>query len=76
MRQVAIIGLGNFGSTVAKELTKRGVQVIAVDKNRDLIENIKDAVTHAVALDTTDTDALKAVGIQNPLYIEISPWGG
>lgn len=65
MRQIAVIGLGNFGSTVAKELTLRGVQVIAIDKNRDLIENIKDSVTYAVSLDTTDSSALKAVGIQN-----------
>ena len=65
MRQIAIIGLGNFGSTVAKELTIRGAQVIAIDKNRDIIENIKDSVTHAVALDTTDANALKAIGIQN-----------
>ena len=65
MRQIAIIGLGNFGSTVAKELAIRGAQVIALDKNRDLIENIKDSVANAVALDTTDANALKAVGIQN-----------
>ncbi|UCD04493.1 MAG: TrkA family potassium uptake protein [Candidatus Woesearchaeota archaeon] len=65
MRQIAVIGLGNFGSTVAKELTQRGAQVIAIDKNRDLIENIKDSVTYAVALDSTDASALKAIGIQN-----------
>ena len=65
MRQIAVIGLGNFGRTVAKELTQRGAQVIAIDKNRDLIENIKDSVTYAVALDSTDASALKAVGIQN-----------
>ena len=65
MRQIAVIGLGNFGSTVAKELTEKGAQVIAIDKNKDRVEDLKDSVAYAVTLDTIDKDALKSVGIED-----------
>lgn len=65
MRQVAVIGLGKFGSTVAKELTERGAQVIAVDENKERVENIKELVTYAVVANSTDELALRASGIQN-----------
>jgi len=65
MRQVAVIGLGNFGSTVAKELTEKGGQVIAVDQDKDKVEDIKESVSYAVALDTTDETALRTIGIEN-----------
>ncbi|MFH0828533.1 MAG: TrkA family potassium uptake protein [Candidatus Omnitrophota bacterium] len=65
MRQVAVIGLGKFGSTVAKELTERGAHVIAVDENKERVENIKELVTYAVVVNSTDENALRASGIQN-----------
>jgi trk system potassium uptake protein len=65
MRQIAVIGLGRFGSTVAKELTDRGAHVIAVDENKERVEAVKESVTYAVAVNATDENALRAVGIQN-----------
>lgn len=65
MRQVAVIGLGKFGSTVARELTERGAHVIAVDENKERVESIKESVTYAVVVNSTDESALRAVGIQN-----------
>lgn len=65
MRQVAVIGLGRFGSAVARELVQQGAQVLAIDRSEDLVENIKDAVTHAAVLDATDESALRSVDIQN-----------
>jgi trk system potassium uptake protein len=65
MRQIAVIGLGKFGSTVAKELTDRGAHVIAVDENKERVENIKESVTYAVVVNSTDENALRAIGIQN-----------
>jgi trk system potassium uptake protein TrkA len=64
MRNIAVIGLGKFGSTVATELTEQGVQVIAIDENRERVEEIKDSVAYAACLNTTDRDALVAVNIQ------------
>jgi trk system potassium uptake protein TrkA len=65
MRTIAVIGLGGFGSSVARELTEKGVQVLAIDRDRAQVEAIKDSVTHAVTLSSTDEEALLAVGIQN-----------
>ena len=65
MRNIAIIGLGGFGSSLARELTEKGVEVLAIDRDRDPVDAIKDSVTHAATLNSTDEDALRAVGIQN-----------
>ena len=65
MRNIAVIGLGKFGSSVARELTEKGVEVLAIDREREPVEAIKDAVAHAAALNSTDENALRAVGIKN-----------
>jgi trk system potassium uptake protein TrkA len=64
MRNIAVIGLGKFGSTVARELTVRGAQVLAIDSGSERVEEIKDSVAYAVALNSTDREALKSVAIQ------------
>ena len=63
MRNIAVIGLGNFGGTVARELTERGAQVLAVDSRTEKVEEIKESVAYAVTLRSTDGEALKAVAI-------------
>jgi trk system potassium uptake protein TrkA len=65
MRNIAVIGLGGFGSSVARELTEKGVEVLAIDREREPVEAIKDSVAHAATLDSTDENALRAVGIKN-----------
>lgn len=65
MRTVAVIGLGKFGSTVARELTERGAKVIAIDVHKDRIEAIKESVAYAVALNSTDRSALESVAIRD-----------
>ena len=58
-----VIGLGRFGKKLAIALAMSGAEVIAIDKNRDEIELITDQVSHAVRLDSTDEEALKAQGV-------------
>ena len=65
MRNIAVIGLGGFGSSLARELTEKGIEVLAIDRNRDPVDAIKDSVTHAATLNSTDEEALRAVDIQN-----------
>ena len=65
MRTIAVIGLGGFGSAVARALADKGVQVLAIDRDGDLVETIKDSVAHAATLNSTDEEALRAVGIQD-----------
>ena len=63
MARFAVIGLGRFGNKLAIALAMSGAEVIAIDKDRDVIELIRDQVSHAVRLDSTDEDALKAQGV-------------
>lgn len=56
--RIAVIGLGRFGMVVARRLSAAGVEVIAIDSDRKLVEKIKDEVDLAVRLDATDRDAL------------------
>jgi len=65
MRQFAIIGLGRFGSSVAKALSGKRYQVLAIDSSETIVQNISDEVTQAVCLDATDEKALRSVGIDN-----------
>ena len=63
MRRFAVIGLGRFGQKLAIALAMSGAEVIAIDKNREVVELIRDQVSHAVRLDSTDAEALKAQGV-------------
>jgi trk system potassium uptake protein TrkA len=64
MNRFAVIGLGRFGKKLAIALAMSGAEVVAIDKNRDEIELIRDQVSHAVRLDSTDEEALKAQGVE------------
>lgn len=64
-KQYAVIGMGRFGSSVATTLYNEGVEVLAIDKSEQHIEDHKEHVTHAVIGDSTDEQTLKAVGIRN-----------
>jgi trk system potassium uptake protein TrkA len=61
--KAAVIGLGRFGRSLAIGLSERGVEVIAVDRNRERVEAIKDKVALAVILNSEDEEVLKAQGI-------------
>jgi trk system potassium uptake protein TrkA len=52
-----IIGLGNFGGSLALKLTGQGHDVIGVDRNMEKVDFYKDRITHAICLDSTDIPA-------------------
>ena len=60
-----IIGLGNFGASLAEKLTKMGNEVIGVDMNMSKVEAIKDKITHAVNLDSTDITAVSSLPLND-----------
>ncbi|HUS92980.1 MAG TPA: TrkA family potassium uptake protein [Phycisphaerae bacterium] len=63
MERFAVIGLGRFGMRLAVSLADAGAEVIAIDRSRELVEQVKDRVALAVCLDATDEEALRAQGI-------------
>ena len=65
MRQFAVIGLGRFGSSVARTLAEKGYQILAIDISEQMTQDISDEVTQAVCLDATDEKALRTVGTEN-----------
>jgi trk system potassium uptake protein TrkA len=64
-KQFGVIGLGRFGSSVAITLEKLGNSVLAIDRERDRIDAIKDYVTAAKKVDAIDSAALREAGIAN-----------
>jgi trk system potassium uptake protein TrkA len=56
-----VIGLGQFGSAVARELVQRGAEVVAVDKDEETVNRIAPLVTRALVMDATDEDSIKAL---------------
>lgn len=65
MKQFAVIGLGRFGSAVAKTLNEKGCEVLAIDSDEQWVQEVSGYVAHAVTIDATDEKALKAVGIEH-----------
>jgi trk system potassium uptake protein TrkA len=63
MKRVVVIGLGIFGSQLARQLYEKGIEVVAIDKNRDVVQKIKDHSTKAVLADATDKEVLEGIGI-------------
>lgn len=63
INKFAVIGLGQFGVSIARTLAQRGAEVLAIDMDLDIVENLKDEVAYAVALDSTDMKALMAQNI-------------
>ncbi len=61
-QQVMVIGLGRFGTALARELERLGHEVLAVDRNEQRVNEIAPDVTHALQLDAADEDALRAAG--------------
>ena len=62
MKSYMVIGLGRFGSEVARRLCQLGCEVLAVDSNAELVQSISEDVTHAVVADGRDIAVLRALG--------------
>ncbi len=72
MKRVVVIGLGIFGFNIAKDLYENGMEVIAVDKNKDIIQKIRDFSTKAILADGTDKEVMESIGIQQDDVVIIS----
>ncbi|NBC05647.1 MAG: NAD(P)-binding domain-containing protein [Bacteroidetes bacterium] len=53
-----IIGLGNFGASLAQKLTRTGNEVIGVDSQMAKVELFKEKISHTICLDATDEQAV------------------
>lgn len=62
-KQYIVVGLGRFGSAIAETLCEAGEEVLGVDMDMDLVEDMRDRITHTVQMDAMDRDALEALGV-------------
>ncbi len=60
---VVVLGLGRFGSSLAQELMRFGVEVLGVDKDGELVQQHASKLTRAVQADTTSEEALRQLGV-------------
>ncbi|MCB1178609.1 MAG: TrkA family potassium uptake protein [Leptospiraceae bacterium] len=65
LKKIAVIGLGGFGQELVKCLYEEGHEVVAIDREMELIEAIKDSCTNAICMDATDEYAMKAQAFEN-----------
>lgn len=64
-KSFAVIGLGRFGGSICRTLTDEGMEVLAIDKNEERVNEYAMIASHAVVGDTTDEAVLKSLGIRN-----------
>ncbi|MCM3787713.1 TrkA family potassium uptake protein [Domibacillus indicus] len=64
-KEFVVIGLGRFGSSICRELSEQGMEVMAIDKDEDRVNEFTSIASHAVVADTTDESVLKSLGIRN-----------
>ena len=64
MKSYVVIGLGRFGSEVARSLCHQGCEVLALDEKSDLVQQISSDVTHAAVADAQDKEVLRALGVR------------
>lgn len=64
-KQVVVVGLGRFGSSVARELYQTGHDVLAIDLQETKIQELLGQVTYAVKADATNETVLAELGVSN-----------
>lgn len=65
MKSYVVIGLGRFGSELAKALCALGCEVLAMDTRSDVVQQLTNDVTQAVVGDSQDKEVLRALGVRN-----------
>ena len=65
MKSYIVIGLGRFGSQAAKRLYEQGCEVLAIDRNPDLVQAVSNLVTQAVVADARDKEVLRVLGAKD-----------
>lgn len=64
-KQCVIVGLGKYGISIAKKLSNKGIEVLAVDSDINVIEKVDSYVTKAVCIDVTSEEAWEQLPIKD-----------
>ena len=58
-----VFGLGNFGAALCEQLVRLGHEVIGVDSRMEMVDKFKHSITHTIALDSTEKEAMEQLPI-------------
>lgn len=64
-KQFVVFGLGRFGGSLVKEFHEMGVDVLAIDKSEDKVNEFANYATHVVVANAIDESTLKQLGVRN-----------
>ena len=64
-KQYIVVGLGRFGRAIAETLCEDGAEVLGVDRDMDMVEDMRDRLTQTIQMDAMDRDALETLGIRD-----------
>ncbi len=67
-----VVGLGNFGSTLAVRLTELGHEVFGVDSRLEVVEQLKDKITHVISLDSSKAKSFGSLPIKEADIVVIA----
>ncbi len=65
MKRFAVFGIGHFGATTARTLYETGAEVVAIDIDKEIVQDAADFSTQAIQADATDKRALQALGLED-----------
>lgn len=72
MMRVVIMGIGNFGHHFARRLSAQKVEILAIDIDKQAVDQVAPFVTHAVVGDVTDRELLEELDVASADYVVIS----
>ena len=74
-KRIAVLGLGQFGGALARELALLGCEVLAVDREEQRVQEVRDSVTTAAIADVREREALSEL-LNEPFDIGVVATGG
>jgi trk system potassium uptake protein TrkA len=72
MKRVVVIGLGIFGSNLAKSLFENGIEVIGIDKNKEVVQRMRECCSKAILADGSNKEVMESIGIQEDDVVIVS----
>ncbi|HEA28600.1 MAG TPA: TrkA family potassium uptake protein [Leeuwenhoekiella sp.] len=63
--KIIVVGLGNFGSSIASKLTLRGNEVIGIDLDINKVEHYKEKISHTICMDATDESTVAGLPLKD-----------
>ena len=61
-REFIVVGLGRFGTSLARQLVSHGHDVLAIDADYQRVQQLSKDLPHVLQIDATNIDALQEIG--------------